>query len=117
MHDKISGFIRILLVELDDLEHDIKDLMTEYEAKHNSDVITNYVFFENLALSQRELFGIDGFLSDIKSINPPDITSIDQLVENLSRLLHERVSLNGLPKAIELMVGRKIEKVKTYINQ
>lgn len=116
MHDLKQKFVQILIVELADLEQDIIQIMEEYTSKHDHDVITNYVFQENLALSQRELFGIDGFAQDVKSISINNFTSVEDLLAELKKTLAERVSSNGLPKAIEILVNRKLDKVYHYIN-
>ncbi len=116
MLDHKSKFIEILKIELLDLEQDIKQIIDEYTDKHDHEVISNYVFQENLALGQRELFGIDGFTQDVHGFNLEAVDSVESLVSALKELLSRRVTSNGLPKAIELLVNRKIDKVVQYIN-
>jgi hypothetical protein len=56
VNNPAAAFIAILEVELQDLEHDIQLLMADSEERHNHEEISNYVYMENLALLQKELF-------------------------------------------------------------
>lgn len=44
MLDKVDAFLRILLVELEDLESDIELLIEKYSKDHKDEKISNYVF-------------------------------------------------------------------------
>ena len=110
-----TAFLRILKVEMDDLEKDIELLIQEYTQKHDNDQMTNYVFNENLALLQRELFGLKGFREEIAAMEPGEEKSLEELREHLDNRLKERVLEKGLPNAILLLMERKIGKVVDYI--
>ena len=111
-----TAFLKILIVEMDDLEQDIELLIQEYREKHNKEEITNYVFHENLALMQRELFGLKGFREEIAEINPQEENTLDELREHLEQRIKQRAKDKGLPNSILLLVERKISKVMKYIS-
>lgn len=110
-----TAFLRILKVEMDDLEQDIELLIREYTEKHDKDEMTNYVFNENLALLQRELFGLQGFREEIAAMDPGEEKSLEELREHLDQRLKKRVEEKGLPNSILLLMERKISKVMNYI--
>jgi len=116
MIKKIENFIKILIVELDDLHEDIKVLIKECNEKHLKEKITEYVFLENLAVLKNELFGVEGFIEDVRSLNIEKFADIKALSDYLMNLLHERVHEKGLAPSILNLVDRKIQKVTKYVD-
>jgi len=110
-----AAFLKILSIELDDLEQDIELLIREYQQKHDKEEISNYVFHENLALMQRELFGLKGFREQVLSIRPEEDETLEELHMRLEKQMEERVHEKGLPNSILLLVQRKIRKVLDYL--
>jgi len=115
MHHLKEAYLRLLLIELDDLEADIEMVDAEYRTRHDQDKISNYIFQENIALAQRELFGVDGFRQDVAAVDPAAFASLDELVALLRAKLETRVRDNGLPGATVLMIERKLDKVRRYV--
>ena len=115
LHRKIS-FLRILSVELEDLNEDIKILIEQSKKKHSNDEISNYVFFENLAVLKNELFGVEGFIKDVKTTDPNEYDTLEDLMIGLMKKLEERVQEKGLAHAVLVMVDRKMKKVIGYIH-
>jgi hypothetical protein len=116
MREKISALLRILTIELEDLEADFRFMIEEDTRRHEAGDLSNYVCMENLALLRQELFGVDGFLEEIRSLSPADYSDPDMLTADLTRRLDERIHAHCLPKSLNLLIGRKLEKVRNYIN-
>jgi len=114
VYNKKETFLKILLIELSDLEADLKALEVEYRDKHDHDIISNYVFYENLALLQRELFGIDSFVADVQQITPEEYATLDEMIAAVTALLEQRVREKCLVPAILHLVSRKIKKAAQY---
>jgi hypothetical protein len=111
------AFIKILLIELDDLDQDIELLIREYEEKHNKAEISEYVFHENLALMKREFFGVKGFRHTLKTLAAEQYATLNDLHQAVDQLLQETIREKGLPNSILLLVRRKMEKVLRYIER
>ena len=115
MHRQNEAFLELLLIELDDLEADMRLVETEYREKHAREKISEYIFQENLALTQRELFGVDGFRRDVRTFVAGSFANLADLVAGLQEKLETRVRDNGLPRAMILMINRKLDKVRRYV--
>lgn len=115
MKQEKKAFLEILKLELEDLDEDIKVLIQEYTEKHDREEITNYVFKRNIALMQSEIFGVEGFLEDIRNMDPVTYDTLDHLMETVISKLHERVKTKGLPQSLIYLVERKVRKVAGYI--
>ena len=90
-------------------------LIDECRDKHSHDQISDYVYLENLAVLQNELFGVEGFIEDVRSTNLDLYESVEELVDDLIKLIKDRVNEKGLVKSIIYLVERKIKKVAFYI--
>ena len=112
---KKEKFLKILIIELEDLDKDIKLLIDECSDKHCHEKISDYVYLENLAVLKNELFGVEGLIEDIKSIKPDDFESVEILAEDLIQQIKDRVHEKGLVKSIVYLVERKIKKVAFYL--
>jgi recombination DNA repair RAD52 pathway protein len=112
---KKEKFLKVLIVELEDLDEDIKMLIEECKDKHSHEEISNYVYLENIAVLQNELFGVEGFIEDIRSINIDDFETVENLIDDLLKQIKERVREKGLVHSIIYLVERKIKKVAYYI--
>lgn len=117
MLKKREAFLKILCIELEDLDDDIQVLITECEKKYCNEEISNYVFLENLALLRNELFGVESFIDDVKSTTPTDFETIDNLIQGLMEKLESRIQEKGIAHSIVSFIDRKMNKVKRYIDK
>ena len=115
MQYKTDAFIKIFQLELEDLKCDIQLLIEKYTQDHDKDKITNYVFKENVALMHNEIFGIDGLYKQAKLFDPLQFKSIDDVVKAIDDWLEMLCKQNNQVKSINILVKRKIEKIRRYI--
>lgn len=115
MQEKIRIFLKMFVLELEDLHKDIELLIERYTDEHDHDVISNYVFLENLAVVKNELFGIDSFVVDVRKLRSDDYTDVHQLIDFLKTLLLNRCHEKGIVSAAFILAERKMKKVLSYI--
>lgn len=115
MIQKIKIFLKILRIELEDLNEDIKLLVKECKEKHSTQKISEYVFQENLAVLQNELSGIEDFYKDLSKVNQENYKNLDEFVDYLKKTLKNKIREKGLVHSIYHLVERKINKVANYI--
>jgi len=109
-------FQEIFLIELNDLDEDINALIEQSKYKFTHEEISNYVCLENLAVLQNELFGVEGYIDEVKRIDPESYDSIDDMIKSLHEILQKRIEEKGIVHSILLLVERKLDKVKKYIS-
>ncbi|MBN2547194.1 MAG: hypothetical protein JXB50_15435, partial [Spirochaetes bacterium] len=97
-------FHEIFLIELKDLDDDIKALIEQSKYKYTHDEISSYVCMENLAVLQNELFGVEGYIEEIKKIDPGSYDSIDNMINALREILINRIEEKGIVHSIILLV-------------
>jgi len=112
---KVDAFLRILLIELEDLESDIELLIEKYGKDHKEEKISNYVFKENIALAYNELFGVEGLYGQVKEFRAEEFKSIDDVALKIDEILDFSCSKKGYIRSICILVRRKIEKVRKYV--
>lgn len=117
MNNPAAAFLTILEIELKDLEDDIQVIMADSEVKHHHDEISHYVYMENLALLKKEIFGVDGILTRVSSLNPANFGTSDEISDLLLGDLEDKVKRGLFPPVLLSLVKRKFNKVNTYIAQ
>jgi len=117
MLNESQSFLKILLIELDDLEQDIQLLIKHYKEEQDAHNLTNYVCLQNVALMHGELSGIESLLEEISHIDASEYTSLQDLIDDLNSRMKKRVENQGLPNSFLVIMNRKIEKVRRYIKK
>jgi hypothetical protein len=115
MINKKNALLTILEIELNDLSEDITLLVEQYRERHRKDEIADYVFLENLAIMQNELFGVTGFAQDVAEIDVDDFEGLDAMIDYLKTELEQRVKERGIARAVIYLISRKIDKVRGYV--
>ena len=115
MIQKIENYLKILYLELEDLEMDIELLISECKKEREEDIITNYVFLENLSLLKNELLGLKDFRIIVDEVKPGEYENLEALVDHLRNSFKKKIEDHALSKAIVLYINRKLEKVAKYV--
>ena len=76
MKNKIEKYIKILKIELEDLEKDLLVMAEIYHQREQKKEITDYVFLENISLLQSEISGIDSIIESLEEINIEKLNTI-----------------------------------------
>lgn len=115
MKNKIDRYLKILKIELEDLESDIIDSEAMLKKRLDDKKITGYVFMENLATFRAELEGVRKMEKEIDRL-ADKYETLDELVEHISDYFKKRIKESGLPEAVFVLIKRKLDKIYRYIS-
>ena len=115
MKERVGKFLRILKVELEDLEEDISTLAEMTEERRRQHDLTEYVSLENLSLLKQEFAGIREVVDQIDRLEMVEGESFQQFVDRLKSRIREVIIASAYPDAVYIFVDRKIQKVADYL--
>jgi hypothetical protein len=113
----IPKYLKILAIELEDLESDITFLIEKYKQRRKDKEISDYVFLENLVVLNNEICGISSFKKILNKFDPASYTTIEAFLDDVKTAFRKQINECGLPEGIFMIIERKIMKVYTYIHQ
>jgi predicted transcriptional regulator len=114
MKERISKFLRILKIELEDLEEDISTLAELTEERRQQHAITEYVSMENISLLRQEFSGIKAVVDRLDNMQLDTSQSFQEFVDSLKRQIKEVIISSAYPDAVNIFIERKIQKVADY---
>lgn len=117
MRTAVPKFLKVLLVELEDLQADVELLNKKNNDREQSREITTYVHLENATILQNQLSGVKRILDELQGIDPDQFTNLDELEEYLLDRIKKEVKRLGYPQVVFELVSKKIEKVKHYVTE
>jgi len=117
MRDVRRKYLKLLAIELEDLQRDVALLMKETEERMQRGEISHYVCFENMAVMRNEVLDIESVAELLGEFRPDDYPDLDALVADLQRRFRERLQEFGFPEAAMSLIRRKLDKVARYIRE
>jgi hypothetical protein len=117
MRETKKYYLKILRIEIEDLREDIEFLIKELERERESELLSEYVFLENLTVFHSELYGVDFFFKVLDDINPDNFESLDEMISFIEESFKIKIKQAGLPDALNIYVKRKLLKVRDYITK
>lgn len=115
MRAALNKFIAIFKIELQDLKDDISDLLGVLEKRRDSGEITNYVYLGNKGVLLNEIDGIEELLDRIAKIDAYQYASLEEMMDEVRRMIESRIQECAFPEVCRSLVGRKFDKVCRYI--
>ncbi|OQY33089.1 MAG: hypothetical protein B6241_09085 [Spirochaetaceae bacterium 4572_59] len=115
MSDNRKLFIKILRVELEEIENDINLLIELYQSRYEKHEITHYVQQENGALLEREISCLKKLLPVLSTFPTEEYQDNESFIAGLKVFLDNFVKENQFPHAVFLLAEHKIQKVVKYI--
>jgi hypothetical protein len=115
MNEHKKKFIGIIKIELEELIEDLNHLVDDYREKKENDLITNYVFLENLALLRHEMYGIKKLSELISALNVNDFRNIEEISEYIAEMLQKKISTSDFESCLLPMVCRRLAKAAHYV--
>lgn len=115
MKARLEKFLRVLRVELEDLEEDLNDLVVLTQERMDRRQITNYVYQENTGLLLNELSCLRDVLATLAEVDTARFTSAEAMIDEVQRTILERARKCAFPEVVASLVTRKIEKVRRYV--
>jgi len=117
MREPKKNYLRILRIELEDLESDVAELIAQYQKADTSKALTDHVVMANLALFKNEMLGLKAFEDILRQTDPDAFPTLDAMIEHLRTQFRERIRAAGIAEAVALFVDRKLVKVSRYLQQ
>ncbi len=115
MKEKVSKFLKILKIELEDLEEDINTLAAMTEERRKENTLSEYVSLENITVLKQEFFGIKEVVQNLENYEVDPGMEFQNFVETLTAKMKDVIHKAAYPDAVFIYVERKIQKVAKYI--
>ena len=116
MQEKMKKFLKILRIELEDIENDISMLVNLHLEREKKKEITHYVCRENLALLNREISDLHIVLRYFDSLSLEAFDSLEQMIEEVDKRIKAKTEEMQFDEVVYNLIKRKIEKVKMYVH-
>jgi len=110
-------FLKILLVELEDLENDIEELVLGEHSRLAARLESDFVCMENVATLHNEEHGLHHFRRIMEAIDLNRFTDLDVLIAHLKEAFSAEVDRCGLARAAYVFTVRKMQHVEKYIKE
>ena len=115
MQERVGKFLRILKVELEDLEEDINTLAGLTDKRRQDRAITEYVHMENISLLKQEFAGIKRIVDELDKIELVEDETFPDFVARLKQRCRQTIHSSAYPDAVCIFVERKIDKAAEYM--
>ncbi|WP_319476865.1 hypothetical protein [Marispirochaeta aestuarii] len=115
MQERVGKFLRILKVELEDLEEDINTLAGLTAKRRQDRAITEYVHMENISLLKQEFEGIKKIVDELDKVEMIEGETFPDFISRLKQRCRQTIHNSAYPDAVCIFVERKIDKVAEYI--
>lgn len=113
--DARRKYLKMLRVELTDLQEDIEVIITASQKRMEHAEISRYVFFENMAVMKNEVLGIANVSGIIDSVNPADYEDLDAMVKVIDQRFADTLKEHGFPAGVYRLIKRKLFKLADYV--
>ncbi len=115
MKDLLQKYLKLLKIELEDVEEDLSVLLELHEQRKQRGEITNYVFLENVAVLKKGILGIRNFLQSVDILDAGKYSSLTEMIEDIDNLFKQKTKDYNFPEAIYTLTERKFNKIAKYI--
>lgn len=116
MSVSLDFLVKVLQLELIEVEHDLNGLKDLYANRHDSSEITHYVFLENTAVLQSELDAIHTLGSLLSEINISKSDTPHELLNSIGKYIEEEIKKRQFSRAVSQYIKLKIAKVSKYLD-
>jgi len=102
--DARKKYLKMLAVELQDLQEDIEVVIESSQRRLEDAEISRYV-----------VLGIANVSTIIEAVNPADYDDLDSMVADLDRRFAEKLKERGFPAGVHQLIRRKLNKLADYV--
>ena len=117
MKEQSRKFLKILKIELEDLEEDIICLEELYKDRENRGEISHYVLLENSTLLKNEQSAIQNIIASLAEFDISGSGDLQELTAKLETHLSETIKKYNYPDSVFIFVKRRLYKVKKYMEE
>lgn len=116
MSVSLSFLVKVLQLELLEVEHDLIGLKDLYANRHDCSEITHYVFLENTAVLQSELNSIHQLGQLLKKIDIDESLTPHEFLKTIDEYIKEEIRNRQYSEAVYCFAKRKLAKVSKYLD-
>ncbi len=116
MSVSLDFLVKVLQLELIEVEHDLEGLKELYSSRHDSSEITNYVFLENTAVLQSELNAIHTLGTLLSEMVINNNHTPHELLNSIDDYFKKEIKERQFSRAIYDFTKLKIGKVSKYLD-
>ena len=117
MKNLFRKFQKMLLVELEDLHEDLDLFIQVIKDRHESRLITDYVYRENLAILRNEVLGLEDCSHGCEDLDLDELTSVDEMAAFLKLRLKQRLISRGYAQALYTLLEKRLDRIAGYLRQ
>jgi hypothetical protein len=117
MQRMMRKYLKILDIELDDLQSDIEILIGECNMRKERGEITDYVFLENLAVLKNGIHAIHAFHEMIEGLDPDQFPDLNMFIQSVKDLFKSRLHDCSMAEGINRNIEIKLDNVFAYVSQ
>lgn len=117
MKDLYRKFLKILRVELEDLQEDFDLFIGVMDSRHESGQITDYVYNENLAVIRNEVMGLKDCIRGCEDYGLLGKAPVDEIAAAIKHRFHERLREHGYVPALYALLDKRIDKIASYLKR
>ena len=111
----MQRFIKILRIEMEDLETDIDDQVAGEQRKVEAHTETERVRLENVAILRNEAFGVHDFMRILDGLDVDDFDDLDHMTAMIRSGFRHEIEKRGLAQAVIGAAEHKIDRVERYV--
>lgn len=112
---KVSKYVEILRIELNDLINEINERIETSHQEHSDRIIKNFTYHGNLTIYEKQLEGIRQTAKLLEEMNLSEYESINDLAKDLAEHMKSYFTTRGLLEGgYHLTLGR-IEGARDYV--
>lgn len=113
---KNTKFLRILRVELEDLEMHADEMVAAYRERLQRHETTEHVYFENVAVLHNETRCLQRYIRILDETNPDEYDDPQQVADALKKRFTHVIDACGMARAAFVFAEHKIDKVLAYVH-
>ncbi len=108
-------YLKILQVEIEDLQDDLNLFLEVLQDRHLRHLVTDYVYNENSATLRNEILGLRECVRALENYEAAPCSSIEQVRDDLKKEIFRRLDEHGYVPAVRALVGKKLDKIAVYL--
>lgn len=112
----LDFLVKVLQLELKEVEYDLQGLKELYANRHDRSEITHYVFLENTAVLQSELSSIHQVGTLLEDFDIETLQAPHDFLNSIDEYIKVEIEKRQFSNAIYNFVKLKLAKVSKYVD-
>lgn len=108
-------FLKLLLVEIEDLKEDLDLFVLVAERRRREHQITDYVYNENLSILHNELLGIKECVHECEELFLREGAGVEEIRAEVKERLRNRLQSRGYVAALYRLLEARVDRIADYL--